>query len=124
MSGVSQSGGGGDRYESRDVSRRQVFVFSIAFVLSVAALVGGLSWWGATRWGFDARPRALQMPWNTELMPQPRLQIDPAGDLMQLRASKDRQLGSTGWIDRAHGIAHIPIDRAMAIEAAGGGPGR
>lgn len=29
------------------------------------------------------------------------------------RAQAQRRLGSTGWVDRQRGLAHIPIDRAM-----------
>ena len=34
---------------------------------------------------------------------------------------RDR-LGTYGWIDRAHGIIHIPIERAMELVAAGQAP--
>ncbi|HTV51226.1 MAG TPA: hypothetical protein VME21_08555 [Steroidobacteraceae bacterium] len=45
--------------------------------------------------------------------PPPRLQIDPAADLARYRAREQALLGSVGWVDRAHGIAHVPIEDAM-----------
>jgi hypothetical protein len=40
----------------------------------------------------------------------------------QLYAAERRRLDSYGWIDRQHGIVHIPIDRAIAIMAEKGMP--
>ncbi len=39
------------------------------------------------------------------------------------RAKQLERLGSTGWVDRKSGIAHIPIDEAMQLVAAGVRPG-
>jgi len=39
------------------------------------------------------------------------------------RARQLERLGSTGWLDRQAGIAHIPIDEAMRLVAAGVRPG-
>lgn len=108
-------------YEPRDVPRRGAFIFGVVFVLSAIALVGGVSWWGDAIWGFHRQPRAARIQWNTAQIPQPRLQIDAPGELKALRARKDKRLDGLGWVDRAHGIVHIPIDRAMAIEAARAG---
>jgi hypothetical protein len=51
---------------------------------------------------------------------KPRLEIDPATDLAAFRAQQQRELGGYGWIDRAHGVVRIPIDRAMQDVAAAG----
>ena len=45
--------------------------------------------------------------------PQPRLQTDPARGPAPLRRQRIERLNCSGWVDRAHGIAHIPIDDAM-----------
>jgi hypothetical protein len=39
------------------------------------------------------------------------------------RARKLERLGSYGWVDRAAGVAHIPIEEAMRLVAAGVRPG-
>jgi hypothetical protein len=42
----------------------------------------------------------------------------------QLYTALRKRLDSYGWIDREHGIVHIPIDRAIAIMAERGMPYR
>lgn len=54
--------------------------------------------------------------------PAPMLQTDPAADLRDFRAEEDARLRSYGWVDRAHGIVHIPIDEAMKRVARTGIP--
>lgn len=55
--------------------------------------------------------------------PQPRLQTDPEADLAAY-VSKERQLlDSYGWVDRGHGIVHIPVEIAMERLARTGIPG-
>ena len=56
------------------------------------------------------------------LPPAPRLQVNPARDMAELRRAEDRVLKGYGWVDEAAGIARIPIDRAMAIVAERGLP--
>ena len=58
------------------------------------------------------------------LPPEPRLQTNPRGDLLELRQKEDRILNSYGWIDRDAGVVRIPIERAMALTAARGLPSR
>ncbi len=55
--------------------------------------------------------------------PAPRLQQDPAADWKKFHEAELRHLNGTGWIDRASGVVHIPIDRAMRDIAAEGIPG-
>jgi hypothetical protein len=58
------------------------------------------------------------------LPPEPRLQPDSMRDLEQIRGAEMKHLESYGWIDRAHGVVHIPIERAMQIVAQRGLPVR
>jgi hypothetical protein len=51
-----------------------------------------------------------------------QLQPDPAQDVAAFRAEKRRLLSTYGWVDHAHGIAHIPIERAMDLVARGASP--
>jgi hypothetical protein len=55
--------------------------------------------------------------------PQPRLQTDPEADLAAYVRKEQHLLGSYGWVDREHGIAHIPIEIAMERLARTGVPG-
>ncbi|TGD94843.1 hypothetical protein [Methylobacterium nonmethylotrophicum] len=43
----------------------------------------------------------------------PALQRDPQGDLARLLADQRRRLDAYAWVDRAHGIARMPIAEAM-----------
>ena len=52
---------------------------------------------------------------ESDLPPLPRLQTNPLRDLQAERAVEDSHLEHYAWIDREHGIAQIPIDRAMVL---------
>ncbi len=45
--------------------------------------------------------------------PGPRLQTNPGEDLQRFRAEEQKRLESYYWIDRQHGVVHIPIEQAM-----------
>jgi hypothetical protein len=48
----------------------------------------------------------------------PMLQSAPQPDLAAYRAEKQQALHGLGWIDAASGVAHVPIETAMALQAA------
>lgn len=50
--------------------------------------------------------------------PEPRLQASPEADMATLRREEDRVLEGYAWVDRAGGVARIPIERAMDLLAA------
>lgn len=52
----------------------------------------------------------------------PRLETDPRADRIALEARERAQIEVYGWADRDHGIARIPIERAMALQAQRGWP--
>ena len=54
---------------------------------------------------------------ESDLPPLPRLQTNPLRDLQAVRAVEDSHLDRYAWIDRDHGVAQIPIDRAMMLWA-------
>jgi hypothetical protein len=43
----------------------------------------------------------------------PALQRDPQADLARLLADQHRRLDTYAWVDRAHGIARMPVAEAM-----------
>ncbi|MGH7105994.1 MAG: hypothetical protein ACREFT_05765 [Acetobacteraceae bacterium] len=55
--------------------------------------------------------------------PAPRLQTDPEADLRAYLSKEQHLLDSYGWVDRAHGIAHVPIEIAMQRLVRTGIPG-
>jgi hypothetical protein len=48
----------------------------------------------------------------------PMLQAAPQPDLAAYRAEKQQALHGLGWVDAASGVAHVPIETAMALQAA------
>jgi hypothetical protein len=56
--------------------------------------------------------------------PAPRLQITEGKDLKAFKAEEREALNGYGWVDKAGGTLHIPIDRAIEILAERGLPSR
>ena len=50
---------------------------------------------------------------DTGEFPSPRIQADAAAELSRMKKEDLARLSTYGWIDRATGIAHIPVDRAI-----------
>jgi len=48
---------------------------------------------------------------------QPMLEPAPQPELAAYRAAKQQALHGLGWIDAASGVAHVPIEAAMAMRA-------
>jgi hypothetical protein len=102
----------GDDLDSRSIIRIAViFVFTIAFCLTVLALLFRHFENIYPNRTSEAAPRVSE----ADLPPEPRLQSAPALDLAQVRAAEDQHLSRYAWIDRQKGVAQIPIDRAMAL---------
>jgi hypothetical protein len=76
-----------------------IFVFLLVASLAVTAIY--------SRGGTDVSRALAVKP------PAPALQTAPATDLAKFRAAEEARLHSYFWVDRAHGIAHIPIEQAM-----------
>jgi hypothetical protein len=85
--------------------------------LAVTLILVGLAIWGLLailHGGVAARRPALTGIERTELTPpEPRLAVNPQQDVAAHRRAAAERLGSYGWSDREHGLAHIPIDEAM-----------
>ncbi len=56
--------------------------------------------------------------------PAPRLQTQPFKDVFQLKTEQRAQLHGYGWVDKANGVVHIPIERAMTLTLERGLPAR
>ena len=113
-------------HEKSDAHARPIAVFEIgllAWVVISAALMAGLFFYftdRAAELDVDSSPLAD----TREPAPGPQLQADPTTDIETLRAGEEERLNGFGWIDRAQGIARIPIDRAIDIVAERGLPTR
>ncbi|HZE14015.1 MAG TPA: hypothetical protein VE086_09670 [Chthoniobacterales bacterium] len=113
-------------HETRDANVRAVTWFAVGLVISAIAIhlaVGALWPLFAKQHPSPDPPSRIVLEPHV-LAPEPRLQANPIPEMNQLRASEDKKLNSYGWIDKQHGIARIPIDRAMDLVAQRGLPTR
>lgn len=127
MSAYDPSHEGRVRFEREDTGTRSIYVFGLALGLTAVIFI-------AIAWGyfqFLARREAARGPGASPLAaqartqpPEPRLQADPAADLVTLRAAENEQLSKLAWVDKSKGIVQIPIERAMELLVAGGVPAR
>lgn len=72
--------------------------------------------------GHDVHAPATALE-QTRLVPQgPRLESNPAHDRAVFEQAAQARIETYGWADRTQGVARIPIERAMALQAAKGWP--
>lgn len=103
------------RHERRDVGFGAMMLGGLA-VLILLAGAAGLAW--------RLFPRAdktlvFQPPMT---YPAPQLQTSAVRDMNRFRAQQLRQLDSAYWLDKAHGLVHLPIEDAMRLVAQQGIP--
>lgn len=102
------------RHERTDVSRKVIWIGVPGLILCVIALALLVLW----LFPGETVDRTMHLP--LPRYPAPELQVNPREDLAKFRAARVKWLDSTGWVDKAQGIAHIPIDDAMSEVAAEG----
>jgi hypothetical protein len=106
-------------HETADIDGRRVWatagILAATIVLAGFMAAGALSLSGS----LVGRPLAPINPPPTK-MPSPPLLSAPSIDLRALRAEKHALLTRYAWIDRAHGVVRIPIERAMSLLVARG----
>jgi hypothetical protein len=66
--------------------------------------------------------RAIYRPGaaSLEQFPRPEIQVDPDQELRTYLAREEKEINSYGWIDRAKGSVHLPIQKAMELLLARG----
>ncbi|GAA4477362.1 hypothetical protein [Gluconacetobacter asukensis] len=104
------------RHEARDVALRPVLAvgLGVGVALVMLAVVANLLF---PQHRLD---RLLAAPLPP--MAAPALQSDPPADMAAFRAADMARLNGFGWVDRAHGVAHVPIGQAMRQVARDGIP--
>lgn len=100
---------------AHDLHTRYVLRTGLAVVAAIVACVAAvfllLRAWDVPP-GADRAASARRVPANG-----PSLQAAPQPDLARYRAEKQQQLESSGWVDREHGIVHVPVGVAMDLLA-------
>ena len=112
-------------YEKRDANVRNLLLFAAGLFVTLI-LAAGLSKWAFDYFGRVQKlgPPPTPFEQGRALPPLPQLQAEPEQDLEKLRAADQQELNSYGWVDRTHGIVHIPINRAMDLLLERGFPTR
>ncbi|MDT7950018.1 MAG: hypothetical protein RQ966_00795 [Acetobacteraceae bacterium] len=104
------------RHERHDVRFRYVAA-GASWVALVLAIVLLTAWW--------LFPRTMTDQYVAEPTPafaSPQLQSSPRLDMNLFRAQQRAELDGLYWLDRAHGVVHLPIEDAMRKVAAEGIP--
>jgi hypothetical protein len=110
----------GAQYEHTDINVAIGYNFAVWLLIAMALSLGLVY---GTFWLFEGRQAvadvaAQQFPLaagQEKEPPSPRLQTQPFKDLYLLRQGQGERLDVFGWADKANGIVHIPIDRAMEL---------
>ena len=105
------------RREARDASGTFILGAFLVLVSGVSA-VGLLCWWI-----FPRAPYPDLMLHPVPTYPSPQLQADPHQDWVRFHRAELERLNSVGWVNKAQGIVHVPIEQAMRKLAAQGIPG-
>jgi len=105
-------------HERKDVDVPSLFM--IAFFLALSCVVIFIVVIGMMRYFKAHEPSVTagqaNIPATRALeFPPPRLLVKPGASLAELRAAEKSDLNAYGWVDRAAGIARVPIDRAMQL---------
>ena len=103
-------------YETKNLPLRHGGLGFGAFALMVAIPLVALTLFYFMFMDWSAMtPRERAIPPHEGVTEAPTLQVSPSADLATFRMIVNARLGSTGWVDRKKGIAHIPIDEAMKL---------
>lgn len=105
------------RHEATDVGESFIwgaFALLLSSLIAIALLI---------LWLFPMSLLDRTIQGQLPTYPAPRLQPSPQADMQQFYAQEMSQLNSTGWIDKAHGVVHIPIADAMRDVTQDGIPG-
>jgi hypothetical protein len=104
-------------HERRDVNIRGLALFAFSLAVLLAGSLVLMAWlldiFDVTPEGHGARgaPLAASPP----RPPGPQLQTSPSRDMQEMLRAENTHLQSYAWVDRAGGMARIPLDRAMAL---------
>lgn len=119
----------GAAYEHTDIDPAIGYHFGIWLTVAVFLSLGIVY---GTFWLFEGQKAASdvavqQFPLaagQEKEPPMPRLQTQPFKEVYLLKTGQGERLESYGWTDKANGIVHIPIERAMELTLERGLPTR
>ncbi|UWF46685.1 hypothetical protein NYP20_15120 [Pseudomonas sp. N3-W] len=106
-----------DGYQPDDLDRRKVWPLLAMLLAAIVLCLSGVAWLLIShQQQFAAQQPPLSARESERLLPPaPRLQADPWSDGEQHMAADRQHLDSFGWVDREHGIVHLPLDQARPL---------
>ena len=117
-------GTGTPGYETRDANPASLVKFGIGLALTLVVTWAGM-WWLMNYFSRVQQLGPAATPFGKlhekQLPPLPRIQVEPVHELDEVRYQQRNALDSYGWVDRAHGIVHIPVTQAMDLILSRGG---
>ena len=119
----------GAQYEHTDIEVAIGYNFAIwllvAMLLSLGVVYGAFYLFEGQRQDRDVAAQQFPLAAGQDKEPpSPRLQTQPFKDIYLLKQGQNDRLTTYGWADRANGIVHIPIERAMELTTAQHAPSR
>lgn len=124
-------------HEESDVNVRALIWFMVIFVVFAAVTHVGLYllyrvYRNIERGAAANAPlSSVALPQGSDVPAEPRLQPfpnrmpnnevvpptsnTPVTDMIGMRESNDQRLGTYGWVDKQHGVVHIPIEQAKKL---------
>jgi hypothetical protein len=112
--------------DDRELDTRSIVIFGVVLFVGTLVVMVLMYWMSAAFKGMDEAkdppPSPLVEAQLDPIPPGPRLQAVPPRDMDELRSRDRKTLTSYGWVDQAGGVAHIPVERAIAILATKGLP--
>ncbi len=115
-------------HETSDLPTRGIATFGCLFIAAMFVILiiatGVFSLFTATPPKLVAQPSGLANAPGPTLPAEPRLEAVPGQVLSGLTDQWQAQLHSYGWVDKARGVVHIPIDQAMQLILKQGLPAR
>ncbi len=112
------------RHETHDAETRYVLIF-----IAVIAVTVALTMWVSKGLFYYFMHQQAETPAYTfhnarTLPPSPELEPVPHVLLEKYLTETKKELNDYGWVDRAQGIVHIPVDRAIQLTLQKGLPVR
>lgn len=119
----------GAGHEHTDINPKVGYQFAVwltvAMLISAGIVYGTMRLIGSQV--NSARDAEAQYPLaskDTPEPPAPRLQTQPFKDVYLLKQAERERLSSYGWVEKAQGTVHIPIEEAMRLTIERGLPVR
>lgn len=105
----------GHGYEPSDISVKTIALILLAFAIVSGVSIALVLWLHPLMQREALRSAGPATVAETTQLPAPpiQLQAQPLLDVAALHQREDAVLDHYGWVDKANGVAHIPIDEAM-----------